>query len=444
MAACPGIYIPAEMKDGLLARVRVPGGELSADHLIQIAKIASTCGTGEIDLTNRANFQIRGITPDNWQNATNALIAAGLASDDPAHDRVRNIAIDPLTGFRPERFNCQPLARALDAALKDAPERACLSPKFAFVIDGAGPSNISALRHDIAWRAEEDGASAHIVFRLSLAGRPTSLTRPPEAIVVQTLAIIKALAPLANDAPILMKHLCPQGEATILHALANLPGQAGRAVTFLAPETASALTPSTGAITTTQKGRMAVTLSALTGRLHAHQMEGLAELVNRFASGALRLTPWQAVILPNVEENDIAKLWTSAEALGLLTQPGEQNLTILSCAGSAGCVHGGFETKTKALQLRDALAERTFLQPLTIHLSACEKGCAGKGKAALLLTQKRAAKDLQSSANPSQECTIEKSDDGGMKLYQNAAPSTQKAGQPVTEENWLEEMKKLL
>ena len=50
--------------DGLVVRMRPRGGRLSAAQAAGIAELAERYGNGLIDLTSRANLQIRGVSED--------------------------------------------------------------------------------------------------------------------------------------------------------------------------------------------------------------------------------------------------------------------------------------------------------------------------------------------------------------------------------------------
>ncbi|MFD1330910.1 precorrin-3B synthase, partial [Methylopila musalis] len=135
MADCPGVAHLAEMADGGLARVRAPGGRLRADQARRVAELAEELGSGVLDLTNRANLQIRGLKPDAGRALASALGAIGLYAEGPA-DRRRNVLLDPLAGLDPaEAADLSALADALDRALTGQDWIGGLSPKFAFALD---------------------------------------------------------------------------------------------------------------------------------------------------------------------------------------------------------------------------------------------------------------------------------------------------------------------
>lgn len=118
MADCPGIFLLAQMKDGGLARLRLPGGRLDAAQGRAVADFARRWGNGLIDLTNRANLQVRGLPPVLPDDAVADLDRAGLVPAMRGADRLRNITADPLSGLDPgEITDVTPLVADLDAAL---------------------------------------------------------------------------------------------------------------------------------------------------------------------------------------------------------------------------------------------------------------------------------------------------------------------------------------
>ena len=419
MADCPGIFKLADMKDGPLARIRLPSGRLNSKQIRIIASCAENYAAGVIDLTNRANLQIRSVVREDISNLQNAFIKAGLSVADPAHDRVRNIAIDPLSGLVPEVLNCRPLAIELDEALSKYAGTINLSPKFSFIIDGGGPSNIAALKHDMAFKAVKN-AKEEVQFRTSFAGQPIGAPLRPESLIETIITWLKNLSETIKDQPLRLKTWMDQAQRPALEDILNISKEPYPKADIWP----KSLNPLRGVHPQSDAAKVAINLSLANGRLQYFQLQGLAELADKYSQGEIHLTPWQSIIMPNVLRDDIAPVWEKAEALGLLTQEAEQNLQVLSCAGSEGCVHGGFETKMTALEIREALNHMAFPSRTTVHLSACEKGCASREKSTILVMQRQTEPHIH--------------------LYANAAPCTKNAGKSVSRDKLIAELKKLL
>lgn len=432
MAECPGIYKLSKMKDGLLARIRVPGGILSSSQIRALSFAAQTYGNGIIDLTNRANIQLRGIKEGATEELLATLFDENLISQSPEHDRLRNITMDPLAGLCDELIDCTPLVKQLDDEITKLEQPELYSPKMAFVFDGGGQTNISSVPHDFAFVARRDGETDNqLMFQVSLAGYLTSLYLKPAGLIDEILNILERLKPYNS-----FSNQCDIAEDQSKNIrIKNLKTELGekKLLKIIAPEMKAEFLEKNKKLKLQQpanlseqkdKTKTAINLISPTGRLTFFQAEGLAELVDIYGAGELRLTTWQGILLPNIDEEHIADVWEKAEAMALLTQQNEQNLQIISCSGSKGCIYGGFETKLTALKLREELSELGFPAPVTIHLSACEKGCATRDKTNYLVQQKRGSEELS--------------------LHINAAPNTEKTGKIIEKDNLISELKKLI
>jgi precorrin-3B synthase len=123
---CPGIHEPMPSGDGLLVRVKPPGGRLPAAALRAIADASIRHGNGVIELTSRGNLQIRGLTAESAPRFADAMVAAGLGDPDPARERCRNVITMPPYD--------DALAAAGEATLADIPD---LASKFCVSIGSA-------------------------------------------------------------------------------------------------------------------------------------------------------------------------------------------------------------------------------------------------------------------------------------------------------------------
>ncbi len=134
--------------DGGLARVRLPGGALPAAALAVLGAAAAELGNGVLELTSRANVQVRGLRPGVEAELVARLRAVGLLPSE-THERVRNIIATPLTGRHLNgHIDVRGLVRELDKHLCADPALAALPGRFLFTVDD-GAADVSALEGDV-------------------------------------------------------------------------------------------------------------------------------------------------------------------------------------------------------------------------------------------------------------------------------------------------------
>ncbi|HEY6876687.1 MAG TPA: hypothetical protein VI299_01660, partial [Polyangiales bacterium] len=96
--SCPGVYTPMASGDGLLLRVRCATRTLRGDDFRVLAELATRYGNGQLELTRRANIQLRGVHDVPALQA--ALVAAGLADASPLREqRLAPLLVDPLASI---------------------------------------------------------------------------------------------------------------------------------------------------------------------------------------------------------------------------------------------------------------------------------------------------------------------------------------------------------
>ena len=115
---CPGALRPMQTGDGLIVRVRPRCGALSAKQALVVSEVARCHGNGLVDLTRRANIQIRGVDARDLAHVWSALSEGGLIDAHADAEAVRNVMVSPLTGVDPtEVYDVRPTATALETAL---------------------------------------------------------------------------------------------------------------------------------------------------------------------------------------------------------------------------------------------------------------------------------------------------------------------------------------
>lgn len=167
--ACPAAGAPLESGDGLISRLRLPTGRLSADELEALADRAERHGRGLLECTSRGNLQFRGLSESGEQALTRALVDTGLAAPDPATEAARNIQSTPAGDRDPQaRADTAPAAARLDGLIRAEPGFQALPPKFRFVLNGGGALHLADADGDIrADAVRRDGA---VIYRFALAG----------------------------------------------------------------------------------------------------------------------------------------------------------------------------------------------------------------------------------------------------------------------------------
>jgi len=134
---CPGAHRAMASGDGLLVRVRPHLARLTVVQAMGLCEAAQGLGSGLIDLTNRANLQLRGVMPRHHDAVIEALRSLGLLDADAAREAWPAILVAPCwqAGDDTER-----IASELAARLGRLP---ALPPKFGFAVD-TGPAPVLA------------------------------------------------------------------------------------------------------------------------------------------------------------------------------------------------------------------------------------------------------------------------------------------------------------
>lgn len=347
---CPGALRPMLSGDGLVVRVRPFGGRLEASQISGLAELAGQHGNGLIDVTSRANLQIRGVSEQSHRPLLDGLAQLALLDPDPATEAQRNILVTPFWRAGDET---QSLAAELEEALAEC--GLALPTKFGFAIDD-GKSRVLA------------GDSADIRIERDRTGR--LLVRADGARLGRSVARGEAV----STALALAGWFLVSGGAT---------GGRGRMAAHIA---------SGAALPQSLRGETEpapVMAASRPGHYPQGAMVGVAfgqmlhTTLDQFAGcgHALRMTPWRMVLSEGKRE--------MPSAAGLITEPYDPALRVIACSGAPRCREAHADTRALAAALAPRIAADTRL-----HVSGCGKGCAHSGTAAVTLVATRAGFDL--------------------------------------------------
>ncbi len=166
---CPGALKPMRSGDGLVVRVRT-GPIVSRDLARALADLSRLHGNGQIDLTQRGNLQLRGVTDESWPLLIAALSDLGVLDEDAGVEAVRNIIVSPLAGLDPSAaFDGLAAWLALNNRILADPVFRQLPGKFGFLIDDGGALPLVDAATDVHFRGCTQGVAVEIGGRIGLA-----------------------------------------------------------------------------------------------------------------------------------------------------------------------------------------------------------------------------------------------------------------------------------
>jgi precorrin-3B synthase len=386
---CPGALRPMPTGDGLLVRIRLRGGRLPVPLARILAEAARRFGNGSIDLSARANLQLRGFT-----EATHAALLAYLADadildDDPNAEAVRNIVASPLAGS-PDfgaLLDLPPILTALDTRLATDARLRTLPTKFGFLLDDGGWPSLADASADVRFEACLDDGRP--VFRVSLSGTAQSATTigacaPDDVADVATriaLAFLAAREEAQDEGKcaLRMRDLVGKGFGpSVANAIGLIAGAPTRSRAYVTGP-ASPIGHFTGT-----SGQSVLGLGVVFGRLTAETLERVAEAAEDLDCDTLRVTPWRALLFPIGKTGTLDEWLSRFKAEGFILDPADPRRAIAACPGAPACVNATTSTQDDALRLAP-LARQLSAQGIGLHVSGCAKGCAHSGRAPVTL-----------------------------------------------------------
>jgi precorrin-3B synthase len=377
---CPGALRPMQSGDGLIVRVRPRCGMLRPNHLIDLAAAAARFGNGHIDLTRRANLQVRGASEETLPGLHDVIGGLGLLDPTPEAEAVRNLMISPLAGIDPtEVFDISGIAREFSRLL--ASERAlwALPSKFGFIVDGGGTLTLADERADIRLAAVRDGAAFAVAIGLDTQAGVDWLgsVSPANAALAAMETARTFLEVTSNGTRQRMRDLSAQGLASLRSTMRSrlnpLP---------LGPQKADPSDRHVGLLDL-GFGRFAVGIAAPFGRVETDQLRKLAGEMAAFGIEQVRLSPWRILYVEVRNTSEGQAILDAARSVDLITDRRDPLLGIEACPGAPACRSTGLNTRGDARRLA-ALSSRLGFAG-TIHVSGCAKGCAKSAAADLVL-----------------------------------------------------------
>ena len=378
---CPGALRPMLSGDGWIVRVRPRSATFGLDELAILADAARRFGNGHIDLTRRANLQIRGVSEATLPQLHEVIARLGLLDDSPDGEAVRNVMINPLAGIDPaEVLDVRSIGGELARLLASEKSLWALPTKFGFIVDGGGILGLAEQRGDVRLAAIADGPDSAVAVgletRVGVEWFGSISPGAAAAAAIETgLAFIGAASREKRQR---MRDLSRAGLASIRSAI-------GPRLDALRENPLNADAPliKRAGLIELGTGRLAVGIAASFGRVEADQFRMLADAMAAHGVKEIRLSPWRALYAEVPSEQSGQSILVAAASVGLIVGPGDPLLQIEACPGAPGCQSTSLDTRGDGRRLAGLLPRFGFTG--TIHVSGCAKGCAKSGTSDLVL-----------------------------------------------------------
>ncbi len=385
---CPSLARPMPTGDGLLARVHPPLGRLTAAQARAVAEGARRFGNGHIDVTARANLQIRGVTPETRGPLADHLAAVGLGD-------VRADGGPQRLTLTPPLFDHDTLADAVEAAGRAVPS---LPAKTLVTLEAADGFGLGAVEADIALRVLGPDRIAP-----ALAGSDGLVWFAPVSSTEALAAVAEWLRALAASGARRLRDL-------------DLWREARPADPMAAPAALPPLTPGLHAL----GDRTALAVEAAFGRCTADGLLHLADWSERLDAPHLTFSATRGAVLVSPDRDAARQARDALGAYGFIDAAEDPRGRVAACPGAPACASGSTPTLADAARLAEALRG----SGIDAHVSGCAKGCAHPGSAALTLVGRGGHYGIVLDGRPDAEPAIQLTFEAALDRVRSADSAT--------------------
>jgi sulfite reductase (NADPH) hemoprotein beta-component len=413
-----GLYI---QRYAPMLRIAIPYGLLSTRQLRKLAQISRKYDRGYGHFSTRQNLQLNWPKLEQVPEILAELATVQMHAIQTSGNSFRNVTTDHFAGVaRDEIVDSFVWCEIIRQWSTFHPEFSFLPRKFKIALNGARADRAAVAVHDIGLHALKD-ENGEIGFKVLVGG---GLGRTPIIGVVireflpwaHLLTYLEAILRVYNRygrrdnihkarIKILVKERGPDkfreeveaewaqikdGPATLIAAeiervaarftrpqYESLPDQ------LLTGEPAFRAWAKRNVHPHKVPGYAAVTLSLKKtgvppGDVTSDQMEGIAELADRYAFGELRVSHEQNIVLADVQQRDLVALWHEARLLRLATPNLGLLTNIISCPGGDFCALANAKSIPVAQAIQERFDDLDYLHDigeLDLNISGCMNSC---------------------------------------------------------------------
>ena len=405
-----GVY--GQRQQGVqMIRIKLPYGKVMSNQLRRISEVSDEYSRGRLHITTRQDIQIHYVdlqrTPELWA----ALERDDVTLREACGNVVRNVTASETAGIDiNEPFDVSPYADALYKFFLRNPICQEMGRKFKVSFSSTDEDTGLSYLHDLGYIAKiENGVRG---FKVMAAGGLGSQPRHAETLyeflpsdkiiplMEGVLRVFDRFGERKSRAKARMKFLLKD---IGLEAFRNLIEEEQKAIEFKtvaidaasyvvskpvtieAPEveikdqTAFDLWKSTNLIPQKQKGYVAIGIKVLLGDFYTDKARLLADLVETYAAGEIRLTLRQNIVIPFVKKDLVPLFYSELKKLEFVEAGYNKAVDITACPGTDTCNLGISSSTGIAKELEKVIAAEypQYLknEDLVIKISGCMNAC---------------------------------------------------------------------
>jgi len=405
-----GIY--GQRQPGVqMIRIKLPYGKVSAQQLRRICDVSEEYSTGRLHITTRQDIQIHYVdinrTPELWAQ----LEQDDITIREACGNTVRNVTASETAGIDVnEPFDVSPYAHALFQYFLRNPISQEMGRKFKVSFSASDQDTGLSYMHDLGFIAKEENGVPG--FKVLLGGGLGS--QPRHADVLYSFLPSDKIIPLMEGVVRVFdrygerksrakarmkflikdigldgfKQLLEEEQLAIPFKSYAIDAEAYPKVSISeneAPEVtikdqqAFDKWKATNLVPQKQSGYFAVGVKVLLGDFYIDKARQLADLVEKYAAGEVRLTLRQNILIPYVKESLLPFFYQELEKLGFTEIGYNTALDITACPGTDTC-NLGIASSTGIAEELEKVIQAEYPHyinnpDVVIKISGCMNAC---------------------------------------------------------------------
>ncbi|UKM64921.1 HEPN domain-containing protein [Flavobacteriaceae bacterium GSB9] len=406
-----GVY--GQRQEGVqMIRIKLPYGKVKSNQLRRISDVSDEYSRGRLHITTRQDIQIHYVdlnrTPELWAE----LERDDVTLREACGNTVRNVTASETAGIDVnEPFDVSPYADALFKFFLRNPICQEMGRKFKVSFSSSDEDTGLSYMHDLGFIAKvKDGVRG---FKVMIGGGLGS--QPREADVLFDFVETDKIIPIMEGVlrifdrhgerksrakarmKFLIKDIGLEAFKELVEAEQDAIAQksveidadayvASKPVEVkeipqvnLKDEQAFETWKSTNLIPQKQEGYVAIGIKVLLGDFYTDKARLLADLVEKYAAGEIRLSLRQNIVIPFVKEELVPFFYTELEKLGFVEAGYNKAVDITACPGTDTC-NLGIASSTGIADELERVIKAEYPQylnneDLVIKISGCMNAC---------------------------------------------------------------------